>query len=629
MVDRLVFNVNGNQYDVEVAAGEMLSDVLRYRLGLTGTKVACEEAECGSCTVILDGQPVLACTLPAMKASGREVLTIEGLRENGKLHPLQDAFVKHGAVQCGFCIPGQIMTSYALLLKNPDPTEADVGYALKDTLCRCGAYPRIISAVQAAGESLRTGKPVDEPEMELMGEHRVVGRYAWRPDAIAKVDGSAMYSDDYEFPDLLHAAVLRAGVPHGIVRQINYENALTRNGVHAILTAEDIPGRINHGVVYHDWPALVGVGEKVRYVGDALAIVVAESRDVAQDALAVIEVEIEALPIVSDPVEAHKKGAPRVHEDGNLLKHIKVRKGEIETGFKEAEIILDQVYTTPAMDHVYMEPECSIARITDEGRIEVYVGSQIPYEDREQIAAALDLKEDQVRVIGTLIGGGFGGKEDIAGQIHAALAAQHTGRPVKILYDRHESLIAHPKRHATQIRVRLGARKDGILVAAQTELYGDTGAYASLGDKVMGRATTHSAGPYVIPHVKSDCYAMYTNNPPAGAFRGFGALQSIFAVETAMDELAEMLGMDPVDLRRRNALQEGSTTNTGQVLYESVGLLECIDRVSARLKDVAGDDPFSPKKVEGSPNLSRAWGFTVAFKNTGLGEGAPDRATAL
>jgi selenium-dependent xanthine dehydrogenase len=628
MVDRLMFWVNGNQHNVKVAAGEMLSDVLRNRLGLTGTKIACEEAECGSCTVILDGQPVLACTLPAMKAAGREVLTIEGLREKGKLHPLQDAFVKHGAVQCGFCIPGQIMTSYALLLKNPDPTETDIRHALKDTLCRCGAYPRIVAAVQAASDSLRTGEPVEEPEMDVKGDHRVIGRYAWRPDAIAKVDGSAMYSDDYVFPEMLHAAVLRAGVSHGVLRQINCDKALAFDGVHAILTADDIPGRINHGVVYHDWPALVGVGEKVRYVGDALAIVVAESREIAQDARAFIEVEIEPLPVVSDPVEAHKKGAPLVHENGNLLKHIKVRKGDIDVGFKEADLVLDQVYTTPAMDHVFMEPECSIARITEEGRVEVYVGSQIPYEDREQIAAALDIEEDQVRVIGTLIGGGFGGKEDIAGQIYAALAAQHTGRPVKILYDRHESLIAHPKRHATRIRVRLGARRDGTLVAAQTELYGDTGAYASLGDKVMGRATTHSAGPYVIPHVKSDCYAMYTNNPPAGAFRGFGALQSIFAIETAMDELAKMIGMDPVELRRRNALQEGSTTNTGQVLDESVGLMECIDRVSARLKDLAGDDPFSSKKVKGSPHLRRAWGFTVAFKNTGLGEGAPDRATA-
>ncbi|MGD2058612.1 MAG: molybdopterin-dependent oxidoreductase, partial [Anaerolineales bacterium] len=566
--------------------------------------------------------------LPALKASGSEILTIEGIQQDGKLHPLQEAFVKHGAVQCGFCIPGQIMTSYALLERNPDPSEEEIKYALKDTLCRCGAYPRIVAAVQAAGESMRTGKRVSEPDMEATGAERLVGHYAWRPDAVAKVDGSAMYSDDYEFPGMLHAAVLRAGVPHGIVRDIDFGPALFIDGVEAVLTAEDIPGRVNHGVVFHDWPALVGVGEKVRYVGDAIAIIVAESREIARRALQSIKVEIEPLPVVSDPVDAHRADAPHVHADGNLLKHIKVRKGDVAAGFEQADVTFEQVYTTPAMDHVFMEPECSIARITDDGRVEVYVGSQIPYEDREQIAAALGVEDERVRVIGTLIGGGFGGKEDIAGQIHAALAAQHTGRPVKLLFDRNESLVVHPKRHATRIKVTLGAKKDGTLVAAQTELYGDTGAYASLGDKVMGRATTHSAGPYVIPHVKSDCYAMYTNNPPAGAFRGFGALQSIFAIETAMDELAGMLGMDPVELRRKNALQEGSITNTGQVLTESVGLQECIDRVQARLTEIAGEDPFSPRTVEGKPHLRRAWGFTVAFKNTGLGEGAPDRATA-
>ncbi len=628
MADRMILTVNGREHELEVGPGDMLSDVLRYRLGLTGTKIACAEAECGSCTVLMDGQTVLACTLPAMKASGKEVMTIEGLRENGNLHPIQDAFVKHGAVQCGFCIPGQIMTIYALLTKNPEPSEGDIRYALKDTLCRCGAYPRIVSAVQAAGESLRTGQPVTEPDLSISGDERLVGGYAWRPDAIAKVDGTAMYSDDYEFAGMLHAAVLRAGIPHGVVRRIDFDRAREMEGVHAVLTAADIPGRVNHGVVYHDWPALVGVGEKVRYVGDALAIVVAESRKVAQKALAEIEVQIEALPVVSDPVEAHQPEAPAVHENGNLLKHIKVRKGDIDIGFEQADVIFEQVYTTPAMDHVFMEPECSIARVTDDGRVEVYVGSQIPYEDREQIAAALGIEESRVRVIGTLIGGGFGGKEDIAGQIHAALAAYHTGRPVKILFDRNESLIVHPKRHATQIRVRLGAKKDGALVAVQTELYGDTGAYASLGDKVMGRATTHSAGPYIIPHVKSDCYAMYTNNPPAGAFRGFGALQSIFAIETAMDELSEVLDIDPVELRRMNALKEGSITNTGQMLSESVGLLECIDHVHTRLKEIAGDDPFSPQEVEGMPHLRRAWGLTLAFKNTGLGEGAPDRATA-
>jgi CO/xanthine dehydrogenase Mo-binding subunit len=233
-----------------------------------------------------------------------------------------------------------------------------------------------------------------------------------------------------------------------------------------------------------------------------------------------------------------------------------------------------------------------------------------------------------VRVIGQLMGGGFGGKEDIAGQIHAALLAQKTGRPVKLLFDRRESLLVHPKRHATQIRVKMGARRDGCLTAVETELYGDTGAYASLGEKVMTRATTHSSGPYEVPHVRADCYAMYTNNPPAGAFRGFGVTQSAFAVEVMMDWLAETLKLDPVELRRMNALQPGSVTNTGQVLHESVGLLECIDRVQAELKRQEPGYPFQPQIVPEAPHLVRAWGFAVAYKNTGLGGGAPDKAGA-
>jgi xanthine dehydrogenase molybdenum-binding subunit len=318
-----------------------------------------------------------------------------------------------------------------------------------------------------------------------------------------------------------------------------------------------------------------------------------------------------------------------VHEGGNLLKHIKVQKGDIQSGASEADLLLEDHFHTPSTEHAFLEPECSIAVPTAEGRIEVYVGSQIPYADREQIASSLARDAGDIRVIGTLIGGGFGGKEDIAGQIHAAMLAQSTGRPVKMLYDRHESLLVHPKRHATQIKVRLGARNDGTLVSAETELYGDTGAYASLGEKVMTRATTHSTGPYVIPHVKADCYAMYTNNPPAGAFRGFGVTQSAFAIESLVDELAERLGLDPIDFRRRNALQVGTLTNTGQLLEESVGLVECLDKVEIELRRIEeGDNLFESRIVDHHPNLRRAWGIAAAFKNTGLGGGAPDKAIA-
>ncbi len=629
MMTKLTCWVNDVERTVDVESGEMLSDVIRNRLGLTGTKISCSESECGTCTVLVDGVPVLSCNYPALKAQGKHVVTIEGLADNGKLHPLQEAFVKHGAAQCGFCTPGQIMTAAALLKEKSDPTREDIEYALNDTLCRCGAYPAITNAILAAADNINHGTPIDFPTFDFEGELEVVGQVVKRPESIDKVTGDAIYTDDITFPDMLHGATLRAGIPHGIVKKLDTSKAEALEGVHTVVTAEDIPGRVNHGLVFQDWPALIGVGEKVRYVGDALAVAAADTRAIARQALDLIEFEIEPLPVVSDPVSAKLPDAPRVHESGNLLKHIKVDKGDPEKGFAEADIIMEDTFYMPTYEHAFMEPECSIARVLDDGRMEVYVGSQIPYSDRDQVAAALGVEEDQVRIRGPLIGGGFGGKEDIAGQIHAALAAHITGKPVKILYDRHESLLVHPKRHATRIRVKLGLMKDGTIHAAQTELYGDTGAYASLGTKVMGRATTHSTGPYIVPHVKIDCYAMYTNNPPAGAFRGFGALQADFAIEAMMDQVAEKLEIDPVELRRKNALRQDSITNTGQHLTESVGLIECIDQTEeAMRRHLPEGDLFAPRLVEGEPDKRRAWGFAVAFKNTGLGEGAPDKATA-
>jgi selenium-dependent xanthine dehydrogenase len=644
MIMRLT--INGKEMAIDPLPGEMLADLLRYRLGLTGTKVGCNEAECGACTVLVNGVPILSCTYPAAKAEGKQVVTIEGLAElrpqmqnndnsaANQLHPLQKAFVEYGAVQCGFCIPGQLMTSYALLQTNLNPSEADIKHALKDTLCRCAGYSTIIRAVQAAGAELR-GETQRPPLPAISGidsgRFKVIGKLQPRPDVIEKVNGAAKYTDDLVFEGMLHARVKRAGIPHAILKYIDIKAAQNFPGVVAVLTAVDLPGDHNHGLVIPDWPILVGVGERVRYVGDAVAIVAAETSDIARQALDLIEVTYELQKVVTGPIQARQQDAPALHPNGNLLKHIKVRKGDLQQGFAEAEVILERTYHTPITDHAFMETECSIARPLAEGdnptaRMEIYVGSQIPYSDRSQVARALGWQDERVRVLGQYVGGGFGGKEDIAGQIHAALLANVTHRPVKLLFDRHESLLVHPKRHATQIRVKIGAKKDGRLTAVETELYGDTGAYASLGEKVLTRATTHSSGPYEVPHAKADCYAMYTNNPPAGAFRGFGVTQSAFAIESIMDILAEQLGIDPIALRRKNALRVGSVTNTGQLLRESVGLLECIDQVEAELHRRAGEEPFRPHPVDGSPHKVHAWGFAAAYKNTGLGGGAPDKA---
>ncbi|MFQ5594461.1 MAG: molybdopterin-dependent oxidoreductase [Anaerolineae bacterium] len=633
--------VNGEEVSVEADGGDFLAYLLRYKLGLTGTKIGCDEAECGACTVLVDGRPVDSCVYPALKAQGAEIQTIEGLAHNGDLHPLQRAFVERGAVQCGFCTPGFIMTSKALLERNPLPTDADIKAALKDTYCRCGCYVEIIDAVHAAAGELagsdRDGRlPVSPKALN------VVGRPVARPDAVAKVTGQARFTDDFSFPDMLYGATLRAKYPHALIKSIDAHQAQSLPGVHAVLTAGDIPGEKNHGLVFNDWPALAD--GKVRYFGDPVAIVAADAQEIAEQALELIEVEYEPLPVVSSPEAALAEDAPQIHPAGNLLKHIKVRLGDVEQGFEEADVIVEREYTTPIYEHAFLEPECSIGRIAEDGKIEVIVGSQIPYEDRRQVAACLGVPEEQVRVKGAIIGGGFGGKEDIAGQIHAALLAQKTGRPVKILYSRQESLRFHPKRHATKIRLKTGARRDGRLVAVRAEIWGDGGAYASLSDKVMTRAATHAAGPYKVPNVKIDCYTAYTNNPPAGAFRGFGVTQSAFAVESNMDLVAEALGMDPVEFRRTNALRVGSTASTGQVLRESVGLVECLDRVEGSIKEI-GDkeegetaDPRLPI-VASEPNLQsaicnlqsnrvRAWGIAACYKNTGLGGGAADKGGA-
>ncbi|MBI5823803.1 MAG: molybdopterin-dependent oxidoreductase [Chloroflexi bacterium] len=642
MNNKISLTVNGNRHTLEPVAGETLSTLLRERLRLTGTKIGCEEAECGACTVLVDGEPMMSCVYPAERADGKTIVTIEGLagkftakdlkkEERGKnlgelrsLHPLQEAFVEHGAVQCGFCIPGQIMTAYALLERNPNPTQDDIRFALKDTLCRCAGYQTIENSILAAAESLRTGESVRKPNIpDSIHEHNSVGHTHTRHDGVDKVTGTAIYTDDLVFDGMLYAKAKRAMIPHGFLTKLDISKAKALPGVVSVLTAEDVKGEKNHGLVIYDWPVLVGVGERVRYVGDALAVIAAETQQIAEQASALIEAEFDLQPVITNPVMAREEGVPQIHEKGNLLKHIKVRKGDMDAGFAESDVILEHTFHTPTTDHAFIEPECSIAVPTPDGRMEIYVGSQIPYQDKTQVARAMGWDESRVRIIGQLMGGGFGGKEDIMGQIHVAMLADATQRPVKLLFDRHESLLVHPKRHATQIRVKIGAKKDGRLVAAETELYGDTGAYASLGEKVMTRATTHSAGPYDIPNVRADCYAMYTNNPPAGAFRGFGVTQSAFAVESMMDMLAEKLNIEPVELRRMNSLHVGSITNTGQELKESVGLMECIDKVDAEMRKT-NPHPFTPITDPAQPNLVRAWGFAAAYKNTGLGGGAPD-----
>ena len=544
----LHLTVNGVAHELDVPASRYLAEVLRYDLKLTGTKIGCNEAECGICTVLVNGTPVVSCTYPAFKALGAHVETIEGLSTDDRLHPLQQAFLDHGAVQCGFCTPGLIMTSKALLDEKQAAGEvlgeSDIKTALKDTYCRCTGYQSVINAIrQASGQHVPPYLP-----LTMTASHEV-GKAQPNPDALAKIRGQAKFTDDYRFPGMLYARTLRAGTPHARIRSIDTKAARALTGVRAVLTHADVPGRNLHGIVDLDWPVLCG--DKVRYGGDAVAIVAADSEIIAARAVKLIRVDYEQLTAVTDAMDALRPGAPVLHEgrpDGNLLKHIEVNKGAIETGFAQADVVIDRTYRTPTAEHMFLEPECAIGvpagynpadfgGTCDPGaargdtalhdKTSIYVGSQIPYLDREQAAAALGVEPERVRVVATLMGGGFGGKEDIAGQIHVALLSEATRRPVKMLYSRQESLLFHPKRHATVIRIRTGATRAGQLTAVEATLYGDGGAYASLSEKVLTRATTHASGPYNVPHVKVDCFAAYTNNAPCGAFRGFGVPQKI------------------------------------------------------------------------------------------------------
>jgi len=642
-MSRLQMNVNGTAVALDVPESRFLSEVLREDLGLTGTKIGCNEAECGICTVLVDGTPVVSCTYPAFKARDADVETIEGLSTDERLHPLQQAFLDHGAVQCGICTSGLIMTSKALLDEKQAAGEAlndaDIKIALKDTYCRCTGYQSVINAIkQASGQDV----PPYIPATDTAGSE--VGRPQPNPDALAKIRGQAKFTDDYQFAGMLYARTLRAGLPHARIISIDTSAASALAGVRAVLTHEDVPGRNLHGIVDLDWPVLCA--DKVRYSGDPVAIVAADTENIAARALDLIRVEYEQLTAVTDAMDAVKPGAPVLHEgraDGNLLKHIKVNKGDIESGFAAADVIVDRTYRTPTTEHMFLEPECAIGvpagynpanfggnyeaeaargETALHDKTSIYVGSQIPYLDRAQAAAALGLEPERVRVIATLMGGGFGGKEDIAGQIHVALLSEATQHPVKMLYSRQESLLFHPKRHATVIRIRTGATHEGQLTAVEATLYGDGGAYASLSEKVLTRATTHATGPYEVPHVKVDCFAAYTNNAPCGAFRGFGVSQSCFAVESNMDILAEELGLDAVEFRRMNTLQVGSVTATGQEMRESVGLNECIQRVD---QDMRGED-FRWTWQE--DHRLFAWGLAIGYKNTGLGGGAPDKSSA-
>lgn len=412
-----------------------------------------------------------------------------------------------------------------------------------------------------------------------------VGYSVPRVDALDKVLGRAIYSEDISFPDMLYGRVLRAGIPHAVIEEIDLREAKAMKGVVCVLTARDIPGVNRYGIAFQDQYALAE--DKVRYIGDPVALVAAESEEIAKDAVKAIHVKYRPLPVVTNPREALAEGAPKIHEKGNLLMHTKIRKGNIQKGFDEAYVVVENTYRTHVVDHAYIETESGVGMLDRQGNLVIWSSNQCPFRDRRQVAKVLGMKENRIRVIRATTGGAFGGKDDITVEIHIGLLVQATGRPVRLVLDREESFLSQTKRHAIEIWTRWGATREGKLCAMEGDVYGDKGAYAGLGAFVIKKCGIHLSGPYYIPNIRVDSYSVYTNNIMGSAMRGFGVTQAAVAHEAQMDELAKRLKINPLTFRLMNALDNGLSTATGQVFHEGVGIKATLEK----LKEVVLNDP--------------------------------------
>ena len=475
--------------------------------------------------------------------------------------------------------------------------------------------------------------------MTVREQTTIVGQSVNRTDAIGKVTGDALYPGDVNMPDQLWMKIRFADRVHARITRIDTEAAENYPGVVAVLTAKDVPVN-EYGLIMPDQPVLCGPGsvkegaDVVRCIADQVALVVAESEQAAAAARDLIDITYEDLPVVTDPYEAMKDSAPQLHPDrpNNIVCHYRIRKGDMSAGWEQAEVVVEGVYHTPWQEHAYLQPEAGLGYIDEEGRVTVVVAGQWTHEDREQIAHALGLPEDQVRVIYPAIGGAFGGREDMSVQIVLALAAYKLRRPVKIIWSREESIIGHHKRHPMTIKAKWGATRDGKIVAAEAEVVGDAGAYAYTSTKVLGNANLMVTGPYEIPNVHVDTYAVYTNNVPCGAFRGFGGPQGAFAAEMQMNKLAEALGMDPVAVRERNVLHEGSLMSVGTPIPEGVSIGEVVKACAVRSYWQHDEHVGWRRRAVAQPEnpaLRRGVGFACAFKNVGFSFGAPESSWAI
>ena len=576
---------------------------LRDELRLTSVKDGCSEGACGTCTILVDGKAVKACVLSTKRAAGKEIVTVEGLSE-AEREAFVYAFGAVGAVQCGFCIPGMVMAGKALLDQNPNPSEAEIKKAIRGNVCRCTGYKKIIEGIALAGAILRGEASVD-PALEE-GEDYGVGARAFRTDVRDKVLGRGEYCDDLYLDGMAHASAVRSQYPRARVLDIDPSAALALPGVLAVLTADDVPhNKVGH--LQQDRDVMIAKGDITRCVGDAICLVVAENETVLKQAKELVKVDYEPLEPVRTIQEARAADAPILHPGGNLCQQRHVTRGDARAALAQSKYVVTQSYRTPFTEHAFLEPECAVAFPYKDG-VKVYTSDQGVYDTRKEISIMLGWEPERIVVENKLVGGGFGGKEDVSVQHLAVLAALRVNRPVKAKLTRQESINFHPKRHYMEGTFTLGCDENGIFTGLDCEIHFDTGAYASLCGPVLERACTHSVGPYCYQNTDIRGFGWYTNNPPAGAFRGFGVCQSEFALESNINLLAEKVGISPWEIRFRNAIEPGKALPNGQIADRSTAFKETLLAV----KDVY------------EQNAAHA-GIACAMKNSGVGVGLPDK----
>ncbi len=568
--------VNGRKVARSAKPHQRLLDFLRDDLNLTGNKEGCGAGECGTCSVFVDGVLMKSCLMPVAKAQGTTIETVEALAKTGELSLLQQAFHKAGASQCGYCIPGMVMAATAAIRANPFADREEIKERLGGNICRCTGYQKIFDAVEMARD-VQNGRLSAAAFAEAEAEAGdFIGKNVRRIDTPSKVAGRLKYAGDMTMPGMLHVQVLRSLHAHARIVSIDTSAAQAIEGVEAVITCADVPGEDGFGVFVNDQPIMAR--GKVRYVGEAVAAVAAEDPLIAKRALAAIQVHYEPLPAVYDPDEAMRSGAPVLHDyaPDNITKHIPIRVGDVEKGFAASDLVVEETYSTQAIEHAYLEPEAGLCYVDHDGVVVVVSPDQNITHHRHMLARIIAKPISKVRFIMSPVGGGFGGKEDMIYQGMLALLAMKTRRPVRLVFTREESIVSTAKRHPSRTQLRMGLMRDGRIRALEMKMICDGGAYGLSTEGVMRKAAILAAGPYVIPNVKVDTIGVYTNNTPSGAFRSFGALQTAFATESHLDICAERLGLDPFQIRRINAMQDGAITHTRQKLG-TVSLTRALD----------------------------------------------------